>query len=740
MAAPPRSPATAVRVTRHAGADADAALAAAGHDDLLAAQAEPDPTRRLSWQSAWRRTVGAASDPLTLVARRNGDVVGVLALERVRTKGLRVVRFRGQADPWFSTEPAARDDAARTALLAAAAAERGDLLQLDGLAGGPEAVEGLRTAIPRARISEMTTWRLRPDDPPRPMRKRRKEVRRAIRRAADQGIELTTAATADAAEIRRRLPALLDFHAAHFAGEGDNKLLEPAERRRFAEEGIGALADEGAVRVVEVRTEDGTLVAFDLALFHGTSAIAYAGAFDRTRDDLPSLGWVSMLAMTDLLEGEGATVIDFGAGEAPYKALIARPATLTRALAPLSAPGRIALAARAVATKARRGGATDDEGTGDAAPAPMKVVMLIESLDGGGAERFTVGLAQELDARPDTDVVVCGSRDPGTGSGVVEHATGVRALLLGRRRTLSPLAWMPLVRYLRRERVDVLHSHMFGSNVWAVLIGRLARVPVVIATEHSWTYEGQRVRRLLDGHWIGRLSSAFVAVSPEDARRMVEIEHVPARRVRTIPTGLLRDPAELQSTPGALREELGLPEGTPLVGAIAMLRPMKAVDVLVAAFAHLRARVPDAHLVIAGDGPLRPEVEAQITALGVGDAVHLLGVREDVPNILRSLDVAVLPSDSEGSPIALIEAMVAGRAIVASRVGGMPWILDEGSCGVLVPPRSPELLAGEIADLLDDPDRRGELGERARERALGDFTIASVASHWSALYRELSGS
>ncbi len=369
---------------------------------------------------------------------------------------------------------------------------------------------------------------------------------------------------------------------------------------------------------------------------------------------------------------------------------------------------------------------------------PLKVVMLIESVHGGGAERFTVGLARALES-PRCEVVVCASRDPGSDRVPVAHEVGVRVLRLGRRRTLSPAAWLRLVRYLRRERIDVLHSHMFGSNVWAVLLGRLARVPVVIATEHSWTYEGQRVRKLLDGFWIGRLATAFVAVSPEDARRMVELERVPRRRVHTIATGLLRDPDELRTSPGVLRDELGLSPETPLVGAVAMLRPMKAVDVLVAAFALLRERVPDAHLVVAGDGPLRAEVEAQIAELGIGDAVHLLGVREDVANVLRSLDVVVLPSDSEGSPIALIEAMTAGRAIVATRVGGMPSILDEGRCGVLVPPRRPAALAEAMGGLLEDAARRAELGGLAERRALSDYTLESVAGRWEALYRKLRG-
>ena len=368
---------------------------------------------------------------------------------------------------------------------------------------------------------------------------------------------------------------------------------------------------------------------------------------------------------------------------------------------------------------------------------PLSVVMLIESVHGGGAERFTVGLARALES-PRCRVVVCASRDSGGEGGRISFGTGVRTLRLGRRRTLSPIAWLRFVRYLRRERVDVLHSHMFGSNVWAVLLGRLARVPVIIATEHSWTYEGQRVRKMLDGFWIGRLATAFVAVSPEDARRMVEIEHVPRRKVRTIATGLLRDPEELRTSGGLLREELGLPTATPLVGAVAMLRPMKAVDVLVAAFALIRERLPETHLVIAGDGPLRHDVEGQIAALGIGDAVHLLGLREDVPNVLRSLDVVVMPSDSEGSPIALIEAMTAGRAIVATRVGGMPSILDEGRCGVLVPARRPRALADAVTALLEDAPRREEMGALAQRRALADYALESVARRWEGLYRDLS--
>ncbi|MCB0881602.1 MAG: glycosyltransferase [Thermoleophilia bacterium] len=367
---------------------------------------------------------------------------------------------------------------------------------------------------------------------------------------------------------------------------------------------------------------------------------------------------------------------------------------------------------------------------------PLRVVMLVESVYGGGAERFTVGLSRALSARGE-HVVVCASRGAGRNREPIAHETGVDVLMLGRTRMVSPVAWARLVRYLRRHRVDVLHSHMYGSNVWAPILGRLGGVPVVVATEHSWTYEGQRIRKLLDRFWVGRGVDAFVAVSPEDARRMAEIEKVPAGKIRMIPTGLLRDPDDLASAPATVRDELGLGRGVPVVGAVGHLRPMKAIDVLVDAFARVLERVPDAHLIIAGDGPLRPDIEAQIAALGVGARVHLLGVREDVPAVLASSDVVAMPSDSEGSPIALIEAMTAGRAVVATRVGGVPAILDEGRCGVLVPPRDPAALADAVESLLADPQRAARLGRVAATRARGEYGIAHIAGRWSDLYREL---
>jgi glycosyltransferase involved in cell wall biosynthesis len=362
----------------------------------------------------------------------------------------------------------------------------------------------------------------------------------------------------------------------------------------------------------------------------------------------------------------------------------------------------------------------------------VKVLVLIDSVSSvGGAERLALELSTRLD-RERFDVTLCATRSATAGAEAAATAAGVRVLSLERRRTLSPVAWLRLWRLLRRDRIHVLHAHKFGSNVWGALVGTAARVPVVIAHEHSWAFAGDPVRRTLDRHVVGRLSDAVVAVSRPDAMRMVEVERMPRGRVRLIPNGI---------TPAAesgrdVRAELGIPATAPVVGAVTLLRPEKALEVLVEAIARLRS-FPDIRLVIAGEGPSRPALEALAADLGLAKSVLLLGERDDVPDVLRSLDVAVICSDFEGTPLALLEYMAAGKAIVATRTGGIPDIIEDGVHGVLVPPRDPPATAAAIERLLGDPSARVRLGAAARERRRREFDLETTVARIAALYEEL---
>jgi glycosyltransferase involved in cell wall biosynthesis len=375
----------------------------------------------------------------------------------------------------------------------------------------------------------------------------------------------------------------------------------------------------------------------------------------------------------------------------------------------------------------------------------VRVVTLVDYLSlQGGAERFALQVAIGLD-RERFESIMCVSRWPlpadeehlipsGPDARAQLERAGVRFLPLQRRFKVDPAAWMRLERFLRRERVDVLHTHKFGSNVWGTLVGKAARVPVVIAHEHTWSYEGQPLRRLVDRELIARGADAFVAVSREDQRRMTEIEGIDPARTRFVPIGIL---PSARPTGSDIRAELEIGPSAPVVGIVAILRPQKAHRVLLEAIAQLTGDWPDIRLLVVGDGPERTTLEGLIVDLRLQDHVRMLGLRSDVPEILRAIDVAACSSDFEGSPLAVLEYMDAALPIVATAVGGVPDLIESGVHGLLVPPGDPSALASALGVLLRDRRRAREMGERARERRRAEFDLGVVIGRLEDLYGEL---
>jgi len=359
--------------------------------------------------------------------------------------------------------------------------------------------------------------------------------------------------------------------------------------------------------------------------------------------------------------------------------------------------------------------------------------MLLDQLTegGGGAEVFTAGLAAAL-PRDRFDVRVCAGREAQGFLLELLDETGIPWFCL-ERTGRDPRPFRRLYRYLREERIDVLHTHMFGSNVWGTVIGRLARVPAIVAQEHTWSYEGQPLRKLLDGQLIGRFASRFVAVSEADRERMISIEKVKPHKTAMIPAALVQ--AERVSGRD-VRVDLGIPADAPVVGTAVSMRAQKALDVLVDAFVELLGPLPDAHLVLVGDGECRGEIEAHVRQRGVAERVHFTGNRPDVPDFIAAFDVSALSSDFEGTPLFVFESMAQGRPVVATAVGGLREVIEDGRSGILVPPQDPPALARALEELLRDPERRQAIAAAARNR-LDEFTIERAAERFAALYEEL---
>jgi glycosyltransferase involved in cell wall biosynthesis len=241
------------------------------------------------------------------------------------------------------------------------------------------------------------------------------------------------------------------------------------------------------------------------------------------------------------------------------------------------------------------------------------------------------------------------------------------------------------------------------------------------------------MRRFLDREVIGRGVDAFLAVSTEDRRRMIEVEGVDPRVVRFIPNGI---PPPVRRGVD-VRAELGIDSEAPVIGTVGQLREQKAFDVLVGAVAALAPRFPDLKVLIAGHGPEETKLRSLIARLGLHDAVLLLGARQDVPDVLAALDVAVCCSRFEGSPLSVMEYLAAGKPVVATRVGGVPDLVEHGVHGLLVAPDDSGALADAIAKLLESPQRAAEMGARGRARQQAEFDVNVAVRRIEQLYEQL---
>jgi glycosyltransferase involved in cell wall biosynthesis len=365
----------------------------------------------------------------------------------------------------------------------------------------------------------------------------------------------------------------------------------------------------------------------------------------------------------------------------------------------------------------------------------LRVVVLIDHISGGGAERFVVDLAGAL-AQRGARITLCGSRAQPHDEAFVSLATrGVAPLALGRSGRIQPRRWRPLLHLLRTGSIDVLNSHLHSSNVYGAIFSAASGVPLV-ATEHGSTADGRRVRSALDRGIVAKRARFVVASSTHTRERLLARGYQP-EALRVISPA----PAEAVSprpSQADARRSLGLPAvGGPVIGTVCALRREKRLDLLVEAAA-LVERTRPSHLVIVGDGPERREVERQIQRAGL-HSVTLTGWRDDPAALLPAFDVFALTSDTEGTPMALVEAMRAGVPIVATSVGGVPAAAPDGECALLVPRRDPGAIASAIERLLDDPSLASLLARHAIEHAGKVHGLERAADEWLEVLTEAAG-
>ena len=297
---------------------------------------------------------------------------------------------------------------------------------------------------------------------------------------------------------------------------------------------------------------------------------------------------------------------------------------------------------------------------------------------------------------------------------------------------LLPAEVRRLTNWMRQERIEIVNTHSSNDGWAAGLAARRAGCRLVRSRHIEVDYPN----RFWSGIAFRKLPHHVLTTSERIASRIVHELDVPRERVSCIPTGIDLERFH-PSRPGTVRHELGLPEGTPLVGMISVVRSWKGHSTLLEAAEKLLAKRP-VHFVIAGDGPGRAEITEKIAHSPLRGNVTLLGHRADVENVLASLDVLVLPSYAhEGIPQIILQAQAMARAIVATRIGGIPEVVEDGVTGLLINPRDPDALAATIARVLDDPALRARLGEAARRYAEANHGIDRMGARLLELYEAL---
>jgi glycosyltransferase involved in cell wall biosynthesis len=383
---------------------------------------------------------------------------------------------------------------------------------------------------------------------------------------------------------------------------------------------------------------------------------------------------------------------------------------------------------------------------------PIRVLRVIARLNVGGPSLHVSYLTEGLASRGYETTLAAGEISAGEASmAFVAEQRGIEVRSIPElQREVSPLhdagAVRRLAELIRQERPHVLHTHTAKAGTVGRVAARMAgtaRPPVVVHTFHGHTLEGyfgpakQKAYRLIE-RALARDTDALVAVSPEIRDELVAIGVAPASRFAVVRLGIeLSERMQGSEQGDELRASLGIPRDRFTIGWVGRMTAVKRAHDVLRTLSLLRERGIEPALVMVGDGPDRPELEALASELGVAPATHFVGFQDDVGPWFHAFDALLLPSRNEGTPVSAIETLAAGRPVVASRVGGVPDVVADGTDGYLFPVGDVGAAAEHLARLAADPALRRRMGEQGREWALARYRVPRLVEDVDRLYRAL---
>jgi glycosyltransferase involved in cell wall biosynthesis len=323
------------------------------------------------------------------------------------------------------------------------------------------------------------------------------------------------------------------------------------------------------------------------------------------------------------------------------------------------------------------------------------------------------------------------------------RAEGFPVEVLGRRPGVDWRCIIRLGRLFRREGVDLVHAHQYTPFFYGATARFWCRNLPVLFTEHGrWFPDYPRRKRMIVNRLLLRQRDRIVGVGRAVRQALIANEGLPVERVGVIYNGISMSNFSPQGPHGtfdrqAIRREIGVAARDFVILQVARLDPLKDHATAIRTLEHVLWHLPEARLVLVGEGPQRAAIEGMIRQRRVGQAVRVLGLRTDIARLLAAADVFLLTSISEGIPLTVIEAMAAGLPVVATQVGGVGEVVEDGVTGLLAPAGDDALLAERILRLADNADLRRQMGHLGRERAKAMFAESQMHERYLELYAEM---
>lgn len=369
----------------------------------------------------------------------------------------------------------------------------------------------------------------------------------------------------------------------------------------------------------------------------------------------------------------------------------------------------------------------------------MRVAHIIKVTRISGAERHLLVLLEALRQRGVDAHLLMLVEDgkPMADMAREAQARGIPLRALTIQRDINPSLVFKLRRALREIAPDIAHSHLIHGDLYGLCAAKLAGIGVVISSRHNDDqFRHHPVWRRISP-WLWRATSGGIAISAAIKDFMIQVEGAPSEKIRVARYGLQETwvaDAELRAARQRLTAELRLDEDALLLGIVCRLVEQKGIAYALRAFQRMRARFPTAHLIIAGDGELRSELEALAAELGISAHVHWLGWRSDAATMIGAFDALLLPSLWEGFGLVLLEAMARRVPVIASRVSAIPEVVVHGETGLLVAPRDVDALAAAMTRLLADHALRQHMGLLGAARLEERFSVERMARKTIAVY------